>query len=254
MRVLGWIGTVLQGDVTIFDRWLWLRQRFRQGVQRTLDAGSGSGAFAMYAAKCGNQVVGISFDERNNQVARRRARILRIEGVEFVQGDLRRLDQMREELGSFDQIICQETIEHIGDDEKLVRDLAALLRPSGRLYLTTPSADHRPVYGELEQHNWREDGGHVRYGYSHARLESMFDAAGLEVVEKGYVSGVLSQWIFSLTGRLSIGLGIPLRLAWAITFPLRILQSLDRPVTRMIGYPFFSVALVARRPGAPSSS
>jgi 2-polyprenyl-3-methyl-5-hydroxy-6-metoxy-1,4-benzoquinol methylase len=207
----------------------------------------------MYAAKVGNDVVGISFDARNNDVARRRAEILGISGVDFIQGDLRKLDEMQPRLGSFDQIICQETIEHIRNDSKLVNDLASLLKPDGRLYLTTPSLGHRPVYGELEQHTWSEDGGHVRYGYSHEQLAEMFHSAGLEVIDRSFVSGALSQWIFSLTGWLAISLHLPLRLAWGLTFPLRVLQAVDRPFTRLIHYPFFSVAVVARRSAEDSA-
>src|SRR5688572_13677990 len=121
--ILRWWGTVLQGDITIFDRWLWVRRKLQRGPVRTLDAGTGSGAFAMYAARLGNETVGISFDARNNEAARRRASILGIAGVRFVQGDLRELDRITPALGSFDQVICQETIEHIGDDAKLLRDL-----------------------------------------------------------------------------------------------------------------------------------
>ncbi|MGH7934815.1 MAG: hypothetical protein ACREQN_16860, partial [Candidatus Binataceae bacterium] len=62
VRLLGWRATVLHGDPMTLDRWRWLKRHLRAGRLRTLDAGCGSGAFTMYAAKIGNEAVGITFD------------------------------------------------------------------------------------------------------------------------------------------------------------------------------------------------
>lgn len=241
---------MLHGDFTIFDRWRWIRTRLAGGDLRTLDAGSGSGAFAMLAARGGNAVVGLSFDEANNETARRRADLLGLGGaISFRQGDLRVLDSIQD-LGTFDQVLCQETIEHIADDAKLVRDLAALMRPGARLFMTTPYEGHRPIYGEFQLHTWTEDGGHVRYGYSPARLRQLIEAAGLETAEEGFVGGMLSQLFSSLQAWLSIRARLPTRVAWALTFPLRLSYPLDRALTRRAGYPYMSVFVVARKPAA----
>ena len=58
--VLGWRAVLLYGDPCAFDRWLWLRRLARPGEVATLDAGTGNGAFAMYAASQGNEVVAVS--------------------------------------------------------------------------------------------------------------------------------------------------------------------------------------------------
>ena len=118
IRLIGWPATVLHGDPAVFDRWMWLKRHLQPGELRTLDAGSGSGAFTMYAARLGNEAVGISFDKRNNRVARERAELLGLPNVRFIDADLRELANQASELGEFDQIICLETIEHIKDDEE----------------------------------------------------------------------------------------------------------------------------------------
>jgi 2-polyprenyl-3-methyl-5-hydroxy-6-metoxy-1,4-benzoquinol methylase len=41
-------------------------------------------------------------------------------------------------VGRFDQAICLEVAGHLLDDEKLVHDVAAALRPGARLLRTTP--------------------------------------------------------------------------------------------------------------------
>ena len=157
--------------------------------------------------------------------------------------DLREIEQRRAQLGSFDQIICLETIEHLTDDEGLLVSLAGLLRPGGRVLLTTPFEEHRPLYSEERHPSPVEDGSHVRYGYSAARLRELALAAGLEPQGVGYVSGVVSQRLTNLMRRLTLRVGrMP---AWALMLPLRALVVLDRPLTRLTRYPYLSIAMVA---------
>jgi len=95
VKIIGYQATVLHGDPAVFDRWVWLRRNLMSGSLRTLDAGCGSGAFTMYAAKIGNDAIGISFDERNNRVAEERANLLKIKNIRFITGDLRKLSEIK---------------------------------------------------------------------------------------------------------------------------------------------------------------
>jgi SAM-dependent methyltransferase len=245
LRVLGWRSLLIHGDPCVLDRWLWLRSRLRTGPARTLDAGCGNGAFSIFAAREGNEVLATSFSERELEDARRRTELLGLGGVEFEVLDLRDIDQRREQLGSFDQIICLETIEHLSDDRGLVVSLAGLLRPGGRLLLTTPYDEHRPLYTEEPHPSAVEDGSHVRYGYAPERLAELALEAGLQPQPPGFVSGVVSQGLTNLMRRLTGRLGrMP---AWALMLPLRPLVVLDRPLTRLLRYPYLSVAIVATR-------
>lgn len=242
VKVLGWKATVLHGDPCVYDRWRWLQRHLRPGPLRTLDAGSGSGALTMYAARLGNEAVGVSFDARNNEVARARAGLLGIRNVEFLEGDLRDLESFSHRLGTFDQVICLETIEHIRDDQKLVADLASLLRPGGRLLLTTPFKHYRPLLGDRLSDG--DDGGHVRWGYTHDEMRALFERAGLTVVTEEMVSGVVSQQLTNLLRLIGRRYG---RLGWAMTFPLRALRPLDRPLTALLRYPHIDIAVVGVR-------
>jgi SAM-dependent methyltransferase len=239
VRAVGWPATILHGDAAVYDRWRWVRDNLAAGPVRTLDAGCGSGAFSLYAARRGNRVLGLSFDRENHDKAVRRASVLGLKNVEFRVGDLRRLHEFGEELGTFDQVICLETIEHILDDQKLVTDLAARLNPGGRLLLTTPYKHYKPLLGDHLSEG--EDGGHVRYGYTRDELEALFTRAGLVVEREEYLSGWVTQRLINLfrrLGRVSPAIG------WAVTLPLRAAQVVDRPVTNALSYPYLSVALV----------
>jgi SAM-dependent methyltransferase len=247
LRVLGWRSLLIHGDPCVLDRWLWLRRYLRKGNLRTFDAGCGNGGFSIYAALIGNRVVAASFSEREQEDARRRADLVGATGIEFHTLDLRELEQHRSSLGLVDQVICLETIEHVTDDEGLVKSLVAMLKPGGRLMVTTPFDGHRPLYTEERNPSPVEDGSHVRYGYSQARLREIVLGAGLEVTNEAFISGVVSQKLTDVMRRLTSRIGVPA--AWALMLPLRALVVLDAPVTRVLRYPHLSVAVCAVKPG-----
>jgi SAM-dependent methyltransferase len=233
---------MFHGDPCVVDRWMFVRRHLRTGAARTLDAGAGNGGFAMMAASTGNSVLALSFADEELRRAEQRAVLAGLPQVEFRVGDLRDLDQFSHELGTFDQVLCLEVIEHLNEDEQLVRRLAGLLRPGGRLVLTTPSADHRPFLGEHVSPT--EDGGHVRWGYTPERLAEIVEAAGLTLVAQGAVSGFVSQ---KLTNLMRRGQRIHMALGWAMVLPLRPLQLIDRPLTQLLRWPYASVVAVAAR-------
>jgi SAM-dependent methyltransferase len=197
----------------------------------------------MYAAKIGNAALGLSFDEENNKKAIRRAALLRLEGVEFLNADLRELDCLVTSIGKFDQIMCLECIEHIQNDRKLVRDLAALLKPAGILILTTPYKHHKAYYGEALSST--EDGGHVRWGYTHDELKELLAESGLTVVATDFISGFVTQKMASLRLRSSAFLS-PV-FVWAFAFLLRPVTLLDRPLSALLKYPYLAVGVVATK-------
>lgn len=245
VKMMGFIATVLHGDTAVFDRWLWLRKNLDTGQIKTLDAGCGSGAFTLYAAKKGNDAIGISFNDRNNNVAIKRAKILNLENIKFITSDLRKLDQIFKKKEIFDQIICFETIEHIIDDKKLIKDFSNLLKPSGKLLLTAPYKNYKRLY--RDKLSDFEDGGHVRWGYTFEELEKLFKEFGFEIKSKDYVTGFISQQIINflrIAGNIHPILG---RAAWVVIFPLRITLFFDPLLTRLINYPFLSVAIVVEK-------
>ena len=243
IKLIGYMAMVLHGDAAVFDRWRWLRKYLKSGSLRTLDAGCGSGAFTMYAAKIGNEAVGISFDERNNKIAAGRAKILEISNINFIDGDLRKLDEMFQVLGKFDQIICFETIEHILGDSKLLKDFSFLLKPGGRLLLTAPYKYYKHLYGDDKTKlSTYEDGGHVRWGCTHEEIKNLLNKFDFEIESAGYISGYASQRLINL--QRIIGRINP-KLAWLVVFPLRIFQFLDPILAKIIKYPSLSIGIVA---------
>jgi SAM-dependent methyltransferase len=239
VRLFGWKASFFHGDPSVYDRWRWLARHLTQGPVRTFDAGCGNGAFSIFAAKMGNNVLGLSFNAENDAKARRRAALVGAFNASFRPGDLRELDRFGDELGTFDQIICLETIEHILDDAKLVRDLSRRLKPGGRILLTTPYKHYHPLLGDFVSPV--EDGNHVRWGYTHEEIAKLFADEGIETVERDYISGWVTQKLMNLMRRLD---RVDHRLSLLLTFPLRILAVLDRPLTGLLSYPALSIGVV----------
>ena len=244
IRVFGFLPTVLFGDSAVFDRWIWLKKNLKIGDIRTLDAGCGSGAFAMYAAKTGSDTTGISFEERNNRIASERAEILNLKNVKFIQGDLRKLEDMKK-IGEFNQIICFETIEHIKDDRKLLKDFYSVLLSGGILLLTAPYKFYKHLPGDNISDV--EDGGHMRWGYTHKEMKNLLNEAGFEVLKEEYVSGIITQILICIERKLSRI--IPHSLVWIVLFPFRIFVLFDSFLTKLFNYPYLSVAIIAVKKG-----
>ena len=240
MKLVGWRAILLHDDPCAYQRFKWLKQNLLHGELRTLDAGCGEGAFTIYASKIGNEAVGLSFDSKSNLKASKYAQKLHCHNAKFVTVDLRYLDQQTESLGKFDQIICFETIEHIRNDKKLIRNLVALLKPGGRLLLTTPYKNYKHLYGDAI--SMTEDGGHVRWGYTHKEIGKIFTQSGLDIFKEDFIGGIVSQQLTNLL-RL-VGKKTNRRFAWTATMPLRPVSLLDPALTIMLRYPFHSIGII----------
>jgi 2-polyprenyl-3-methyl-5-hydroxy-6-metoxy-1,4-benzoquinol methylase len=247
VKIFGFRATLLHGDPLIMDRWRFVKRRLPRtaNMESLIDIGCGSGAFTIGAALRGYKCIGLSWDERNQEVARQRAAIVRAVATEFPVQDARQLHKREEWIGRFDVALCLENIEHIIDDRKLMRDISSSLKPGGYLLLTTPNYFYRAITsGDEGPFILYEDGGHVRRGYTPSMLRELCNAANLDVDEITYCSGFFSQKVCTLFRRIR-----PLYLAWILTLPLRVLPPLlDPMIAWATKWPYFSICLVAVKP------
>jgi 2-polyprenyl-3-methyl-5-hydroxy-6-metoxy-1,4-benzoquinol methylase len=252
VKVFGFRGTLMHGDTLVLNRWRWLKKRLpvTANGETLLDVGCGTGAFTIGTARRGYHATGISWDERNQRVAAERAQICGVSSSDFVIGDVRRLDSIDALAPAYDVVICLECVEHILDDRKLFRDMAARLKPGGRLLLTTPNYFYLPI-SKYELGPWQktEEAWHVRRGYSPDMLRELCHTAGLTCSEVSYCSGIVSQkvtWFWRATRSLPGGAGVH----WLLTFPFRLLAAIvpDEWITRAMGLPLYSIGLEASKP------
>jgi 2-polyprenyl-3-methyl-5-hydroxy-6-metoxy-1,4-benzoquinol methylase len=99
--------------------------------RRVLDVGCSSGYLARPLVARGCTVVGIEQDP----IAAEEARTV---CAEVLVGDAETIE-LPFEAASFDVVLCGDLVEHLRDPERLLSRLRPLLRPDGRLVLTTPN-------------------------------------------------------------------------------------------------------------------
>jgi SAM-dependent methyltransferase len=114
--------------------------------RRVLDAGCGAGyGAALLKAAGASEVVAVDVSEAVIEVARNDAPA----GVVCEVGDLRSLRYAED---SFDLVVCFEVIEHVEEQERVLDQLARVLRPDGLLLISSPNR-RRYVPGNPHHHH-----------------------------------------------------------------------------------------------------
>lgn len=103
--------------------------------QKILDVGCGGGILSEALAREGAEVLGIDLAEELLEVARLHALE---QGVKTVRYENTSAESMAErEPENFDVVACMEMLEHVPRPAAVVRALARLVKPGGRVFLST---------------------------------------------------------------------------------------------------------------------
>ena len=183
---------------------------------RVLDVGCGNGShLALPLAICtGVQLVGIDTDSCSIEHARRlvgdRA------NIRFCVGRVEDLVEAEQ----FDVVILSEVLEHLERPAEMLTTGARLMNSNGILIVTVPNG-----YGEFEIDSWifrtlrlqrvvdalaqkrevpsatdNQESGHIQF-FTRARLQKLFDAAGLVALDEGAGSFLAGPIAGHLVGR-----------------------------------------------------
>ncbi|HEY5850942.1 MAG TPA: bifunctional 2-polyprenyl-6-hydroxyphenol methylase/3-demethylubiquinol 3-O-methyltransferase UbiG [Lysobacter sp.] len=112
----------------------YVAQRTALQGARVLDVGCGAGLLSEAMAGEGAQVTALD-------LAPELVKVARLHGLESgvkVDYRLQSVESLAEEMpGQFDAITCMEMLEHVPDPGSIIRACTTLLRPGGRLFLST---------------------------------------------------------------------------------------------------------------------
>ena len=231
------LGYQMFGEIHVPGRlriWHVIKELRRLGLWKprpltVLDAGGGEGSFCYYMARRFPEWRVVLGDNAASTLEKAAAirKALHLENLELREMDLLDLG----EHDTYDAVVCSDVLEHIEEDQRVVTNLAAALKPGGFLIVTSPSV---PQPKHLPLVAWREkrigftpeDYGHVRQGYSEADLERVFTEAGLETEKTLRTFGPFGTLMFDIF--FVTGDSRPNPLVFAALFPFYLgLSTLD---------------------------
>ena len=157
---------------------------------RILDVGCGDGFHLDLLRRYGParwQLQGVDTDPRAVEAARRR-------GLDVM---LSAIEDAGVEPGSIDMALCIQTVEHVADPVVLLRAIASVLRPGGRLYLITDSTDS-PDFAIAKGRHW---GGYhfPRHWnlFNKASMRRLAERSGLRIERLGTTTSPVN-WTYSV--------------------------------------------------------
>lgn len=184
--------------------------------EAVIDVGCGSGTVASFLGTFGADVLGI---DGNPEAIEFATRMYATPNVKFQKG---LVDEAFGLADSLDKIYCMEVIEHIylPQAEQMLRFFYNLLKPGGKVLLTTPN--YRSVWIVIE---WLMDRfrlsptmrgeQHVEF-YHERKLRRLCEHCGF-VIERSWTSCFLAPWLAPLSWRLAENIN-----ALEIASPLRL--------------------------------
>jgi 2-polyprenyl-3-methyl-5-hydroxy-6-metoxy-1,4-benzoquinol methylase len=145
---------------------------------RVLDVGCSSGYLARPLAARGNTIVGVELDPDAAREAEAYCERVLVGDVETMEVPL--------DDGSFDVVLLGDVIEHLRDPMAALARLRPLLRPGGRLVVSTPNVANWALRLSLLAGRWRyTDRGILDRTHTHlftrATLREAIEAAGYVV-------------------------------------------------------------------------
>ncbi len=162
-----------------------------------LDVGCAQGTLALKLAEAGHHVIAVDI----------RSQFLEYAQSRHTQGDIRFLaaNVLEDDLpGGQDLIFANQIIEHLVYPSELLQRLKSLLKPGGRLVVTTPNGDYvknpLPSYRDLgnpkdwEHMQFTADGDGHFFAYRNGELAEIFRSTGFSDIhvnffETPFISG-----------------------------------------------------------------
>jgi SAM-dependent methyltransferase len=221
-RLATWRSSIWNFNVARRDAWVAELAKGVPAGSRVLDVGAGSGRYRESFAHC---------EYRTQDFGQEPATIGRYTKLDY-ESDITAIPVPD---GSFDVILCTEVLEHVPEPVKAIREIARILKPGGRLFMTAPLGSW------LHQEPYHYYGGYSPYWYRRFLPEAglrvdtvgsnlgFFSLYGQETIRYREYVNPLRTWRFGPVRWLG------LTLLWLMLFPLSQLMPLLGPGLDALG-------------------
>lgn len=97
-----------------------------------------------------------------------------------------------------DTILSLSVIEHIEEDDRLIREISRVLKRDGRLILSTPGKDgvSFPFLSKRKNEKIQKNWGHIRKGYSLKEIKSLLKKADLFIKKTEKYFNVFTRFFY----------------------------------------------------------
>lgn len=163
----------------------WVMAQFEWRGKRVADVGTGKGRFAISFALQGAEVYALDIAADMLRWAGQDAEKAGAK-VRFLQGDAENLPYPDH---FFDLVVCMETIMHVPHPDRLVRELARVVKPGGQILVSMTNQYRLNALGRLPESlllrllSWVRPAQTPRYmwAYGVPAFRRFFDRAGLKI-------------------------------------------------------------------------
>ena len=162
----------------------WVLEQFDWQGKRVADIGTGKGRFAISFAQLGARVYALDI---SNDMLAEAAHDASQTGVKvrYLQGDAENLPYPSD---FFDIVVCMETIMHVPHPEKLMQEVARVVRPQGQVMLSMTNKYRinamarlpETVYKKLRPARFSQPPRYM-WSYSVSQFRRFFERAGLRI-------------------------------------------------------------------------
>ena len=165
-------------DLHTHIRWRAIR-RHVVAAPETIDIACGDGTITLEIANAmpGTSIRGVDVNPEAIAVAEQRRRDTNVTNAAFEVGDVTDL-----RLGTVDQALLLDVIEHVEDDAGLIGSAGRAVRKGGRIVVSAPT----PAYPRFFGREFHSAIGHVRDGYTSHEISRLLEDAGFTVDSAEY--------------------------------------------------------------------
>lgn len=170
-----------------------------------LDAGSGFGQYDYYMARRHKDWHIKGVDVKPEQIADCNTFFDKIglKNARFAEADLTTFDEKE----TYDLVLCVDVMEHIEEDERVLKNFCHAIKEGGMLLISTPSDQggsdvHRHDHEEGGEHSFIDE--HVRDGYGIREIADKMKRAGFSKTEVYYQYGPAGKLGWKLSMKFPI--------------------------------------------------